>query len=252
MAVGLSLGLIGGGGAILAVPILVYVLGVGTKSAIAISLVSVGTVSLIGTILHWQKGNVRADIALLFAPTAMLGAYLGALFASLPWVSEDAQLLCFSIAMVMASLFMILKSKQPSKTAQMTHAEPSVKKNAPPHWLMIPAEGLGIGMITGFVGIGGGFAIVPALVLLTNMPMKQAIGTSLLIITLKSITGFLGYLGQVQMSWSLVGSFSLAAGLGTLLGSYLNQFMSARILQASFGYFVLSFAFLMLTAQFSF
>lgn len=234
-------------------PILVYVLGVGAKSAIAISLISVGTVSLIGTILHWQKGNVRVDIALLFAPTAMLGAYLGALFASLPWVSEDAQLLCFSIAMVMASLFMIVRSKQQqTQTTQTPHAEQIKKKNASLHWLMISAEGLGIGMITGFVGIGGGFAIVPALVLLTNIPMKQAIGTSLLIITLKSITGFLGYLGQVQMSWNLVGSFSLAAGIGTLLGSYLNQFISARILQVSFGYVVLSFAFLMLTAQFSF
>jgi len=87
IAVGISLGLLGGGGTILAVPILVYVMGLGAKSAIAISLVSVGTVSVIGTFLHWKKGNARFDIALLFAPSAMLGAYLGAIVASFPWIS---------------------------------------------------------------------------------------------------------------------------------------------------------------------
>lgn len=175
-AVGISLGLIGGGGSILAVPILIYVLGLGAKSAIAISLVSVGMVSLIGTFLHWRKGNVRMDIALAFAPAAMVGAYLGALLAGFPWVSEGFQLLCFSVIMLLASCLMIVKSRPKIPTintmypGQVKRERPLLRK------VIIPAEGLGIGVLTGFVGIGGGFAIVPALVLLTNIPMKQEIG----------------------------------------------------------------------------
>lgn len=262
-AVGISLGLLGGGGSILAVPILVYVLGLGAKNAIAISLISVGMVSLIGTFLHWQKGNVRLDIALVFAPAAMVGAYLGALLAGLPWISEGFQLLCFSVIMLIASCLMIVKSRAKFSTPQIPtsntpHPSPVQRdgvtypaENRPLlNRVIIPTEGLGIGILTGFVGIGGGFVIVPALVLLTNIPMKQAVGTSLLIIALKSVTGFLGYMGQTEFNWLLAGSFTLAACLGTLIGSYLNNFINARALQAGFGYFVLSFAVLMLMAQF--
>ncbi|MEM9088615.1 MAG: sulfite exporter TauE/SafE family protein [Cyanobacteria bacterium P01_F01_bin.53] len=262
-AVGISLGLLGGGGSILAVPILVYVLGLGAKNAIAISLISVGMVSLIGTFLHWQKGNVRLDIAFVFAPAAMLGAYLGALLAGLPWISEGFQLLCFSVIMLIASCLMIVKSRakfsttqvptintpHPGRLKRVGTASPTGNRSLL-HKITIPAEGLGIGILTGFVGVGGGFIIVPALVLLTNIPMKQAVGTSLLIISLKSVTGFLGYMGQTEFNWLLAGSFTLAACLGTLLGSYLNKFINARALQAGFGYFVLSFAVLMLMAQF--
>ncbi|MEO1622974.1 MAG: sulfite exporter TauE/SafE family protein, partial [Cyanobacteria bacterium J06632_3] len=223
IAVGISLGLIGGGGAILAVPILVYVLGVGPKSAIAISLVSVGTVSAMGTVLHWRAGRVRLDIALLFAPAAMLGAYLGALIASFSWISETFQLLCFGMIMLFVSLLLIRKSRAKSSSVQSERAQVNKAKNQPilsvssskstansiasrplcqsswRHQMMIPIEGLGIGVLTGFVGIGGGFAIVPALVLLTGIPMKQAVGTSLLIISLKSVTGFLGYVNQLNI-----------------------------------------------------
>ena len=256
IAVGISLGLIGGGGSILAVPILVYVMGVGVKSAIAISLVSVGTVSAIGAFLHWQKGNMRIDIALLFAPAAMVGAYLGAFVASFSWVSETFQLLCFCAVMLLASILMITKSKQQSQKACTIHSSQLAPQTLDRdrsffHQAMIPVEGLGIGMLTGFVGIGGGFAIVPSLVLLTSIPMKQAVGTSLLIISLKSVTGFLGYLGQLKVEWTLVVSFTLAASLGTLFGSYFNQFINAKALQVGFGYFVLFFAALILLAQVS-
>lgn len=288
IAVGISLGLMGGGGSILAVPILVYVMGVGAKNAIAISLGSVGVVSLIGTILHWRKGNVRVDIVLAFAPAAMVGAYLGARLAGLPGISEAVQLFCFSIMMLLASSLMIFKSRRKhqaikhqaterkSTEQQTTDSQTQCirdgkdgedgeqksylsersgdRKPSSQAWskLMIPAEGLGIGLLTGFVGIGGGFAIVPALVLLTKIPMKQAVGTSLLIITLNTVTGFLGYLGQTDINWLLASSFTLAACIGILVGSYLNKFIKASTLQASFGYFVLSFAVLMLMAQFSF
>ncbi|MGD1867665.1 MAG: sulfite exporter TauE/SafE family protein [Phormidesmis sp.] len=251
IAVGVSLGLMGGGGAILAVPILIYVIGVEAKSAIAISLVSVGTVSAMGAFLHWQKGNVRFDVAALFAPAAMVGAYLGALLASFSWVSESFQLLCFSMIMLLASLLMIIKSRQQNQTVVTLSSSEPVHKKFLLHQFMIPVEGMGIGVLTGFVGIGGGFAIVPALVLLTGIPIKQAVGTSLLIISLKSVTGFLGYLSQLEVNWALVVSFTFAASLGTLLGSYCNRFVNAKALQAGFGYFVLFFAALILLAQFS-
>jgi len=266
IAVGMSLGLLGGGGAILAVPILVYVMGVEVKSAIAISLVSVGSVSAIGTFLHWKKGSVRWDIALLLAPAAMVGAYLGAFVASFAWISESFQFLCFSMTMLLASLLMIVKSRPQGKmvytesvsapvavrTPVRTSASTSEKTKydkALIRQALILAEGLGIGLLTGFVGIGGGFAIVPALVLLTGIPVKQAVGTSLFIIALKSITGFVGYFGQTPILWGLALSFTLAASLGTLLGSYLNNFIKARTLQTSFGYFVLFSAVLILFAQ---
>lgn len=253
--VGLSLGLIGGGGSILAVPILVYVMGVGPKEAIAISLVSVGTVSAIGAIFHGLDKRVRGDIALLFSPTAMLGAFIGAYGASLPWVSETLQLVCFTLIMILASILMIRKGHKqqqrlneipmPKRTTGIV-ANASMWKKA-----LIPLEGLGIGVLTGFVGIGGGFAIVPALVLLTAIPMKQAIGTSLLIIAFKSVTGFLGYVGQVEMNWTLISTFTLAASMGTVGGTYLGRFINAKVLQTSFGYFILCFAVVMLFYQFS-
>ena len=261
IAVGISLGLLGGGGAILAVPILVYVLGVGVKGAIATSLVSVGTVSAIGTFLHWKKDSVRFDIALLFAPAAMVGAYLGALVASLSWVSESFQFLCFGVMMLLVGLLMIAKSRPKTQRAYTGFSSPQDSDNTEISYVpssralvrqaMILGEGMGIGILTGFVGIGGGFAIVPALVLLTGIPIKQAVGTSLFVIALKSITGFMGYLGQTPIRWDLVFSFTVAASLGTLIGSYLNKFIKAKTLQTGFGYFVLFSAVLVLFAQLS-
>ncbi|MDJ0707521.1 MAG: sulfite exporter TauE/SafE family protein [Leptolyngbyaceae cyanobacterium MO_188.B28] len=251
VAVGLSLGLLGGGGSILAVPILIYVMGVGTKEAIAISLVSVGVVSSIGAISHGLEGKVKLNVALIFAPAAMLGAYFGAHLASFPWISETFQLICFGVTMLLASLLMIYQTRQRHRKELNKKLLDNYIYHAPKeasllHFSMLPVEGLGIGVLTGFVGIGGGFAIVPALVLMAKIPMKQAVGTSLLIISLKSVTGFLGYLGQIDISWELTVSFTLAATLGTLVGTYLNKFINASVLQASFGYFVLLSAILIL------
>lgn len=253
VVVGLSLGLIGGGGSILAVPILVYVMGVAPKEAIAISLASVGTVSAIGAIFHGLEKRVRGDIALIFAPTAMLGAFIGAYGASLPWVSETLQLICFTLIMILASILMIKKGhkQQPGDIPIPQRVPKPIAFTSIWKKILIPLEGLGIGVLTGFVGIGGGFAIVPALVLLTAIPMKQAIGTSLLIIAFKSVTGFLGYVGHVDMNWALIGTFTLAASVGTIGGTYLGRFINAKVLQASFGYFILCFAVVMLFYQFS-
>ncbi len=238
ICIGLSLGLIGGGGSILAVPILVYVMGLGAKAAIAMSLIIVGTVSLIGAIPHWLQGNVNWQVAAIFAPTAMVGAYLGARMAGLAVITETIQLICFAIVMVLASFMMIRQGRQ--KLKHQSLAKDALQHEQHRHWFAIPLEGLGVGVLTGFVGVGGGFAIIPALVLLGGLPMKEAIGTSLIIITFKSMTGFLGYLSQVNLDWNLMISFAIAASVGTITGAYLTRFIEAKKLQKGFGYFVLA------------
>lgn len=238
VVIGISLGLIGGGGSILAVPVLIYIMGLEPKEAIAMSLVVVGIVSLIGLIPHWQQGNVNLKTAAIFTPPAMLGAFLGARLASLPLITDTIQLIAFGIMMVIASVLMI-RGQQNQLGEGLTHSP----KN---HWLAIMLEGLGVGVLTGFVGIGGGFAIIPALVLLGGIPMKEAIGTSLLIIAFKSVTGFLGYLDQVVLDFNLIVSFTLAAGVGTVSGAYFTRLVEAKQLQKGFGYFVLAVAVLIL------
>lgn len=239
--IGLSLGLIGGGGSVLAVPILIYVMGITPKAAIATSLAIVGMVSVIGAIPHWREGNVRFKTAALFAPTAMAGAYLGAKIADLRVITETFQLVCFGLVMVIASILMIQKGSKSSTSQEMVNPK---KSNVTHHsnWWTIPLEGLGIGILTGFVGVGGGFIIVPALVIFGGIPMKEAIGTSLLIIAFNSATGFLGYLSQVKLDWNLVIFFTIAASVGTLAGAYLTRFIDAKNLQKGFGYFVLAVA----------
>jgi len=257
MGIGLSLGLIGGGGSVLAVPILVYVMGVSPKQAIAMSLAIVGTVSLIGVLPHWQQGNVRFKVAALFTPLAMLGAYLGARLASL--VNETLQLVCFGVVMVLASVLMIRKSR-PRRSASITPDLPAPDSPAPDRstsepiatqpptqqrllkQILIPIEGFGVGLLSGFVGVGGGFAIIPALVLLAGIPMKQAVGTSLVIIALNSVTGFLGYIDQVTLNLPLMLSFTGAASLGMLAGARLQRSIDGSKLQQGFGYFLLAIA----------
>jgi uncharacterized membrane protein YfcA len=242
-AIGLSLGLIGGGGSILAVPVLVYIMGIAPKAAIAMSLVIVGAVSFLGAIHHWQLGNVRFQTALLFAPAAMLGAYLGARLAALPFITDTVQMGLFAATMLVAAALMIRQSIQ-SSNGVIEEEEKDSQPTAEHRyiWFWIALEGLGVGILTGLVGVGGGFAIVPALVLLGNIPIKEAAGTSLVIIALKSVTGFLGYLGQVELDWQLIASFTTAASLGTFLGVYLVPFIKSHQLQKGFSYFLVLMA----------
>ncbi|WP_421658897.1 sulfite exporter TauE/SafE family protein [Leptothermofonsia sp. ETS-13] len=253
--VGISLGLIGGGGSILATPILIYVMGVPPQSAIAMSLIIVGAVSLVGILPHWRQGNIDFKTAALFAPAAMVGAYLGARIATLPIVTPTFQLISFAVMMLVASFFMIRKSSRsiqsipeetlkPSSTKSSDHAGSTKSSDHAgiPRWLAIPSEGLGVGALTGFVGIGGGFMVIPALVLLGGMPMKQAVGTSLVIIALKSVTGFAGYLGRVPVDVPLMVTFTIVANIGMILGAYLTRFIEAKQLEKGFGYFTIAVA----------
>ena len=160
-------------------------------------------VSIVGAIPHWLQGNVNLKTAAIFAPAAMIGAYLGARLAAFPFITETFQLIYFGLVMIIASVLMIRKSGKSSRSQEVAF----INKFDPLHdtqWLAIPLQGLGIGILTGFVGVGWGFVIVPALVLFGGIPMKEAIGTSLLIIAFNSATGFWGYLSQVELDWNLV------------------------------------------------
>ncbi|QKD82727.1 sulfite exporter TauE/SafE family protein [Thermoleptolyngbya sichuanensis A183] len=241
ICIGISLGLIGGGGSILAAPVLIYVMSVPAKSAFAMTLVIVGVASLIGAIPHWRQGNVNPKIIALFAPASMLGAYLGARLASLPFITPTIQLVTFGVMMLIASITMIRKGASKSENP-LDKAGHSDRHTVIPKWLAIALEGLAVGTLTGFIGIGGGFLVIPALVLLGKTPMKEAVGTSLIILALKSVTGFAGYFGHVPIDWTLLLSFTIASSAGILLGSYLNQFVSAKQLEKGFGYFVLAVA----------
>ncbi len=167
----------------------------------------------------------------------MLGAFIGARLAAFPIVTDTLQLVCFAVIMLIASYLMIRKPKN-----HFSELSSPKKHHAKYPWLAITLEGLGVGIITGFVGVGGGFAIIPALVLLGGIPMKEAIGTSLLIITFKSVTGFLGYLSQVNIDGNLMLSLTTAAALGVIGGARLSQKIPGTKLQTAFGYFLIALA----------
>jgi uncharacterized protein len=246
--IGLSLGLLGGGGSILTVPIFVYVLGFGAKEAIAMSLAVVGAVSLFGAAGHFRAGNVNLRVALVFGTVAMVGTYLGARLAI--FFSGAAQLALFAVVMLLAAFFMF-REKTPLRSDQEWLAETADQEalqdaavlpgGAPVERMplgLIIIEGLAVGALTGLVGVGGGFLIVPALVLLAKIPMKQAVGTSLLVIAMKSATGFLGYLGQVDVPWVFMTLFTAVAVVGILGGTYLVQYVSQAALKRAFAVFL--------------
>ncbi len=222
--IGLSLGLLGGGGSILTVPILVYSFGMDPKTSIALSLAIVGVTSLIGTFTHFKAGNVNLGIVSTFAPFAMVGTFTGAKLSV--FFSGEAQLILFAIIMLLASIFMF--------------RNPEFKKavGGKPSIFIMALQGFLVGIITGIIGIGGGFLIVPALVILAQIPMKQAVGTSLFVIFLNSITGFFGYLGLVVIPWVFLGQFILAAGIGIIIGTLLVKKIPGEKLKKIFAIFL--------------
>ncbi|MFW6199513.1 MAG: sulfite exporter TauE/SafE family protein [Gemmatimonadota bacterium] len=235
--VGLALGLLGGGGSILAVPIFVYVLGYGAKVAIAMSLAIVGLVSAFGAVRHWRYGNVDVRVALIFGVVAMVGTYAGARLAA--FVTDSFQLALFAGVMAIAAVFMF-REGLPSGDRTRGRETGSEQDRMP--LSLIVAEGIGVGVLTGLVGVGGGFLIVPALVLLGGLSMNKAVGTSLLVIAMKSAAGFVGYLGQVEVPWLFMGWFSLAAITGILGGASLVRFVPQRVLRRSFAGFLVVMA----------
>lgn len=232
---GLSLGLLGGGGSILAVPIFKYALGFGAKEAIASSLAVVGATSLFGAISHRREGHVRLRVALVFGLFAMVGAYLGAQYLA-PLLSGATQLALFAAVMLVAAFFMF-REKSSGEDGDETRGGPAARG-----YLLLLALGVAVGVLTGLVGVGGGFLIVPALVLLAGVPMKEAVGTSLLVITMNSAAGFIGYLGDVGFRWGIMALFTVSAVGGSFAGARLVRYVRQRALKRSFAVFLVAMA----------
>ena len=226
--IGLSLGLLGGGGSILTVPVFVYVFGFGAKTAIAASLPVVGATSLVGALGHRRAGNVALPVALVVGAVAMLGSYAGARLSSL--VSGAFQLALLAVVMLAAAASML---RRPPNGGDAPRPEGARR------WGLLTLAALAVGVLTGLVGIGGGFLIVPALVLLAGMPMKQAVGTSLVVIAMNSASGFAGYLGRVELPWREMALFTVVAMAGILAGTRLVRLVSPAALRRGFALFLL-------------
>jgi uncharacterized membrane protein YfcA len=240
--IGISLGLIGGGGSILTVPVLVYLLGVNALEATAYSLFIVGSTALVGAYPKYKQGLVNLKTALIFGIPSIIAVYLTRKFlvpaiptelfivGGLMITKSILMMLLFAVLMVFASVSMIRDQKVGSNQKDVAQ-----KFNYP----MILLEGAIVGMLTGLVGAGGGFLIIPALVLFTGLPMKEAVGTSLLIIAAKSLIGFTGDLGHFEMNWNLLLIVSSIAIAGIFLGNYLSLKIDGAKLKKGFGWFVL-------------
>lgn len=246
---GLSLGLVGGGGSILTVPILVYLFDVDPVQSTAYSLFVVGLTSLVGSYSHFKAGNVHLKTALVFGLPSIPAVYITRKFI-LPAIPDSifsvgsftltkslAVMVLFALLMLVASISMIRKpGVSNEKSEEMNY-----------HYPLIFVEGLLVGGITGLVGAGGGFLIIPALVLLAGLPMKQAVGTSLLIIALKSLIGFTGDLsGSQPIDYKFMFTFSAFAVAGILAGSYFARFVPNEKLKPAFGWLVLAMGFYIL------
>ncbi|HEY2377694.1 MAG TPA: sulfite exporter TauE/SafE family protein [Gemmatimonadaceae bacterium] len=232
LAIGLSLGILGGGGSILTVPIFVYVMGYTPKQSIAMSLVVVGATSLVGAIRHWRAGNFDVRAALVFGILAMVGARVGAEVAKL--VPGIVQLVLLGIMMLAAAILM-MRRREPSRT-------PEIQRGGAITAVATAGVGLGVGMLTGLLGIGGGFLFVPALVLLARLPMKTAVGTSLFVIALSTAAGALGYRGQAVVPWDVVAIFTLIAIAGIFIGTWALRYVSQQALRRAFAYFLFGMA----------
>jgi len=246
LLIGLSLGLIGGGGSILTVPILVYLLEVDPVQATAYSLFVVGLTSLFGSWSYFRKQLLDYRTAAVFAFPALLAVFFTRqyLMPAIPEtlftissfkLNKDMLLMIiFAILMVATSISIIRQ-----KTPETSNEEAQSRFNVP----LILLEGAVVGLLTGIVGAGGGFLIIPALVLVGRLPMKRAVGTSLLIIAIKSLVGFLGDLGNAyELEWHLLLPFSAIAVAGIYGGSFLSNHIAGNKLKPAFGWFVLLMA----------
>ena len=243
LIIGISLGLIGGGGSILTVPVLVYLLGVDPISATAYSLFIVGLTSLVGAWPKYRQGQVNLKTAVIFGAPSIIAVYATRKFV-IPAIPQELftvsgfmmtkplmMMLLFAVLMVVASISMIRGGKSDSDCE-----EPGPQQFNHP---LILLEGTVVGMLTGLVGAGGGFLIIPALVVLSKLPMKQAVGTSLLIIAAKSLIGFTGDLSHMQMDWKLLLTVSALAIAGIFAGDALLKTVDSDKLKKGFGWFAL-------------
>jgi hypothetical protein len=238
---GLALGLLGGGGSILMVPILAYAAGLPTHEAIATSMLVVGAASLVALVPHARARRVRYGTALLIGGASMPGAFAG---ASVGRLLPPALLLCaFGLMMIVTSIAMM------KRASAADASDPRPARSRAQEIARILAQGLAVGALTGFVGAGGGFLIVPALVLFGGVPMRQAVATSLLVIAMNSFAGFAGYASAVTLDGSFVTIVTAAAVLGSLGGAWLTSRVDPRSLRKAFAWFVAGMAVLVLDRE---
>ncbi len=241
LVVGFVMGLLGGGGSILTIPIFVYMFGIAPVLATAYSLFVVGTAATVGTFKNFQQKTIDLRTGLLFGIPSFIGTYITRryILPSLPdvlWGVGDFNLtkdlfvmMLFAVMMLMASISMIRNKSNDDDNLEINNS-----KNA-----ITVVLGLIIGLLTGFVGAGGGFIIVPALIFLTRLPVKIAIGTSLFIIMMKSFIGFLGDLQTIAMDWQFLIIFSILAAIGIVIGVQVAKRTKSENLKSIFGWFIL-------------
>lgn len=234
--VGISLGLLGGGGSILTVPLLVYVAGMDAKQAIASSLFVVGVTSAFGAITHARAGRVRWKVAAVFGVAAMAGAYAGGRLAHL--IPGNILLIAFAVIMIAAAVAMLRGRRDIGDESA-----------GPLPVAKILLQGAVVGVISGLVGAGGGFLLVPALALLGGLPMPAAVGTSLVVISMQSFAGLAGHLATDPINWKVAGAVSAAAVAGSILGGLLTSRVDPTVLRKAFGWFVLAMAALVLAEE---
>ena len=240
--IGISLGLIGGGGSILTLPVLVYIMGINPVLSTAYSLFVVGTTSLAGAFNFMRKGLVNYKAAFVFAVPSFVAVFLTRKYL-VPMIPDSlftlggfevtkntGIMLFFALVMLAASYSMVKEDK-----TEPEGARGELQFNYP----LIGLEGGVVGILTGVVGAGGGFLIIPALVLLAKLPMKMAVGTSLLVIAAKSLIGFAGDISNTTIDWTFLVEFTSLSIAGIFLGSFLAKFISGEKLKKSFGWFVL-------------
>lgn len=239
LLIGVSLGILGGGGSILTVPILVYLAGQGTKEAIATSLFVVGVTSLAALIPHARAHRVRWRTGLLFGAFSMAGAYGGGRLAE--YIPGTILLVAFALMMLATAFAMLRKPRNGRKKTRPARKDLPLKH--------IAVEGLVVGAVTGLVGSGGGFLVVPALAILGGLPMGIAVGTSLLVISMKSFAGLAGHLSGVEIDWRLALIVTAAAVVGSLIGGQLAGRIPQDALRKAFGWFVVVMGVFVLAQQ---
>ncbi|SBT39291.1 sulfite exporter TauE/SafE family protein [Micromonospora auratinigra] len=235
--IGVSLGLLGGGGSILAVPLLVYVADLPPKEAIATSLLVVGATSAVGVLPHARAHRVRWRTGLIFGLAGMTGAYAGGRLAA--YVPAGVLLTGFAVMMLATAVAMI-RGRRAAEGRPVPHELPVFR---------VVLDGIVVGLVTGLVGAGGGFLVVPALALLGGLPMPVAVGTSLVVIAMKSFAGLAGYLSSVQINWGLALAVTAAAIVGSFLGGRLAGRIPADLLRKAFGWFVVVMGIFVLAQQ---
>lgn len=248
--IGLALGLLGGGGSILTLPILRYVLGMEAHDAIAVSLLVVGTTSTAAMVPHARRGRVRWRTGIVFGLAGMVGAFGAGRVAH--YIPSSVLLGLFGVMMMVTALAMMRGRKTPPASgsgptsAPPTAAPPTGANQEDLPIAKVVGEGLVVGAVTGLVGAGGGFLVVPALVLLGGLSMDVAVGTSLVVIAMKSFAGFAGYLGHAHIDWTIAGVVSASAVVGSLGGGALASKVSPEGLRKGFAWFVVAMAFFIL------